>query len=66
MTQGLRALCPKIVAVLEGGYCLEALEVSSEAVIQVLRLHPNDKEGYENLLISLGCEHNTTHESLRI
>jgi acetoin utilization deacetylase AcuC-like enzyme len=36
MTWGLRALCKKTVAVLEGGYDLNALEVSSEAVIRTL------------------------------
>jgi len=33
MTWNFRALCPKIVVALEGGYDLNALEVSSEAVI---------------------------------
>lgn len=33
LTWGFRALCPKIVVALEGGYDLNALEVSSEAVI---------------------------------
>jgi acetoin utilization deacetylase AcuC-like enzyme len=40
MTWSFRALCPKIVVALEGGYDLNALEVSSEAVIQTLRIHP--------------------------
>lgn len=36
MTQGLRNIQSCIAVVLEGGYSLEALEVSSEAVIKVL------------------------------
>jgi hypothetical protein len=59
-------LCPKIVVALEGGYDLNALEVSSEAVINTLRLHPKDNDGIEKLLQSLGCEEGTTLESLRI
>ena len=66
MTQNLRALCPKVVVALEGGYDLNALEVSSEAVIETLRLHPKDNEGFEKLLHSLGCEEGTTMENLRI
>lgn len=33
MTQALRQLCLKTVVVLEGGYDLNALSVSSEAVV---------------------------------
>lgn len=66
MTQGMRALCPKIVVALEGGYDLNALEVSSEAVIQTLRINPLDTEGFEELLHNLGCEAGTTMEQLRI
>jgi hypothetical protein len=66
MTQGFRALCPKIVVALEGGYDLNALEVSSEAVIETLRLHPKDNEGFERLLQRLGCEEGTSMEQLRI
>ena len=36
MTWGLRALCKKTVVVLEGGYDLQALEVSSVAVLRTL------------------------------
>lgn len=36
MTWGLRSLCKKVVAVLEGGYDLHALEVSTEAVVRTL------------------------------
>jgi len=45
---------------------LDALEVSSEAVIQTLRLHPLDHEGFEHLLRDLGCPEGTTAEQLRI
>ena len=33
MTQAFRSICPKIVVALEGGYDLNALSVSSEAVV---------------------------------
>lgn len=53
MTQTLRQLCPKIVVVLEGGYDLHALSVSSEAVVQTLRIHPNDTESLNKYLTEL-------------
>jgi acetoin utilization deacetylase AcuC-like enzyme len=53
MTWGLRALCNKTVAVLEGGYDLAALERSSEAVIRTLQISPEDKEGFNKLLAEL-------------
>jgi len=66
MTQSFRTLCSKVVAVLEGGYDLNALEVSSEAVIKTLRIHPLDNENLEKLLQELGCDEGTTLENLRI
>ena len=36
ITQGLRNIQPCISVILEGGYDLDALEVSSEAVFKVL------------------------------
>ncbi len=51
---------------LEGGYDLNALEVSSEAVIQMLRVHPMDTDGINKLLADLGCPEGTTMEQLRI
>lgn len=66
MTQAFRLLCPKVVVALEGGYDLNALEVSSEAVIETLRIHPLDNDGIEKLLQTLGCEDGTTMEQLRI
>ena len=41
---------------MEGGYDLNALEVSSEAVINMLRIHPEDNEEINQLLEKLGCE----------
>jgi acetoin utilization deacetylase AcuC-like enzyme len=40
--------------VLEGGYSLEALEVSSEAVFKTLKNHPKDDEAFRELMWSLG------------
>lgn len=53
MTWSLRALCKKTVAVLEGGYDLNALEVSSEAVIRTLQISPEDKDEFNSLLVEL-------------
>jgi acetoin utilization deacetylase AcuC-like enzyme len=55
MTQGLRCIQKNIAVVLEGGYSLEALEVSSEAVVRVLQTHPDDKEGYQRVLEHFGA-----------
>ena len=53
MTWGLRNLCPKMTVVLEGGYDLEALEVSSEAVVKTLLINPNDTSAFNSLLAEL-------------
>ncbi len=53
MTWGLRNLCKKTVAVLEGGYDLNSLEVSSVAVIRTLQLSPDDLNGLNSLLSEL-------------
>jgi len=66
MTWHFRSLCHKLVVALEGGYDLNALEVSSESVIQTLRIHPLDTEGFEKHLRDLGCPEGTTLEQLRI
>ena len=50
MTQAFRLLCPKVVVMLEGGYDLHALSVSSEGVINMLRIHPQDAEAVDNYL----------------
>jgi len=39
-----------MAVVLEGGYSLEALEVSSEAVFKVLQAHPKDEEAFNEVL----------------
>ena len=41
---------------LEGGYSLEALEISSEAVIQTLKTPINDTEGFNSVLEKYGAE----------
>eukprot|EP00347_Sterkiella_histriomuscorum_P012951 403366593 len=48
MTYGLMQICPKIVVLLEGGYNLDALANSSEAVIRTLKIDPksNDDEDF--------------------
>ena len=42
--------------VLEGGYSLEALEVSSEAVVKVLKTSPKDTEAFDEIVASYGYE----------
>jgi len=42
ITQGLRKIQKCTSVVLEGGYSLEALARSSEAVFQTLKIHPED------------------------
>ena len=42
-----------IVAVLEGGYDLQALEVSSEAVVRTLQIDPSDEDTFNSLLAEL-------------
>ena len=53
MTWGLRKLCQKTAVILEGGYDLEALERSSEAVVRTLLVNPNDTDGFNTLLAEL-------------
>jgi len=53
MTWGLRNLCQKTAVILEGGYDLHALEVSSEAVIRTLLVNPSDSDGFNSLLAEL-------------
>lgn len=50
ITQGLRNIQSCLAVVLEGGYSLEALEISSEAVFKVLKTHPKDNESFNNIL----------------
>lgn len=52
---------------LEGGYSLEALEVSSESVFKTLLLDPRDEEGFNKLLASYDVdETKNTYEKLAI
>ena len=42
MTWTLKQLCRKTLVVLEGGYDIKALEVSSEAVVRTLQINNDD------------------------
>lgn len=65
ITQGLRNIQPCISVILEGGYSLEALEVSSEAVFRVLQTHPKDEEAFNQILQSYEVpEDRNTYEKL--
>lgn len=46
----------RIAVVLEGGYSLEALEISSEAVIYTLKIPLNDNDGFNAVLKKYGAE----------
>ena len=62
MTWALRNLQPKTAVILEGGYDLEALERSSEAVVRTLLVNPKDTDGYNRLLEELSGVEGLTHE----
>lgn len=64
MTQGLQKICDKVLVVLEGGYNLESIANSTEAIINTLLTHPDNEPKYNELLVELGCENGTTYESL--
>jgi len=66
MTNGMKKICSKIVAVLEGGYDLRALEVSTEAVVRTLQLATGDQEGFDNLIASLSNTPGLTSNQLEI
>jgi histone deacetylase 6 len=53
MTWKLRELCRKTAVILEGGYDLQALERSSEAVVRTLLIPPDDKPQFTSLLAEL-------------
>ena len=55
MTWGLRNLCQKTAVILEGGYDLDALARSSEAVVRTLLVNPGDKESFNGLLVELSA-----------
>ena len=50
MTYGLLRICPRIVAVLEGGYNLKMLPKCVEAVVKAMMLDPDDEEGFRELM----------------
>lgn len=62
MTWGLRNLCQKTAVILEGGYDLNALEVSSEAVIRTLLVNPKDTDGFNKLLAELAGKEEYSRE----
>ena len=54
-----------MTVVLEGGYDLEALEVSSEAVVKTLLINPNDTSAFNSLLAELSGKEEITYESMQ-
>lgn len=65
MTQGLRKIQNCLAVVLEGGYSLEALEVSTEAVVKVLKANPNDEAAFQKIVEEYGAvEGKNTYQSL--
>ena len=64
LTQALQQICSKVLVNLEGGYCLEAIKNSSEAVIKTLLTHPKDEKSFNKLVEELGAEKGTNFESL--
>ena len=48
MTHGLRQIQSKVAVVLEGGYNLESLQVSAEAVVETLT-KPMDEKRFQDL-----------------
>lgn len=54
-----------MAVVLEGGYSLEALEISSESVIKTLQTDPKDSEAFNAILEEYGApEETNTYEKL--
>ena len=54
-----------MAVVLEGGYSLEALEISSESVFKVLKTHPKEEEAFNKILEEYGAtEENNSYEKL--
>lgn len=64
MTWAMRQICPQLVVVLEGGYNLKALEVSSEAVVRTLQINPNDSTKFDQLLETLSEKPGLTFSQL--
>ena len=53
MTWVLKKICKRTLVVLEGGYDLNALEVSSEAVVKTLQINSDDTESFDKYLQEL-------------
>ena len=53
MTWALRSFCQKTAVILEGGYDLDALERSSEAVVKTLLTDSSDIDAFNSLLKEL-------------
>ena len=53
-----------MAVVLEGGYDLNALECSSEAVIKTLLINPNDNEAFNSLLVELSGQEDISYASM--
>lgn len=54
-----------MAVVLEGGYDLNALECSSEAVIKTLLINPNDIEAFNSLLVELSGQEDISYASMQ-
>lgn len=53
MTHGLRAIQKRLAVVLEGGYDLDALRRSSEAVVRTLQINHADVDALNKLIEEL-------------
>lgn len=60
ITWCLRNICPKTTVVLEGGYSLEALERSSEAVVRTLLINPQNTAAFDSLIAELSGQSDLT------
>ena len=54
-----------MAVVLEGGYDLNALEVSSEAVIKTLMINPNDTAAFNSLLCEVSGKEDISYASMQ-
>lgn len=63
MTSGLQRICDKVMVVLEGGYNLDALANSSEAVLRSLMIGPNNEAETNKLLFKYNKEYNEGNDS---
>lgn len=65
MTWVLKQICKRTLVVLEGGYDLEALEVSSEATVKTLQINSEDTEAFDKYLQDLSGDSTTCLSKLR-